>query len=84
VSGFFGMGPILLAMCDSERHLTLIYAFSVGAGMLAAGPLIHSFGAAGAAGAQIVSTGLVSMLSGRFARRQLHLPTTFMGIFRSP
>jgi O-antigen/teichoic acid export membrane protein len=84
VSGIFGMGPILLAMCDSERHLTLIYLLSVGAGILAAGPLIHSFGAAGAAGAQIVSTGLVSVLSGRFARRRLNLPMTFIGMFSSP
>lgn len=81
VGGFFGMGPILLAMCDSERQLTLIYVFSVGAGILAAFPLIHAFGAAGAAAAQIVSTGLVVLLSAAFARRRLDLPTTFLGSF---
>ena len=78
VFGLFGMGPILLAMADSERHLTKIYLFSVGCGVALALPLIWQFGAIGAAGAQIFSTGLTAYLSGRFARRQLGLGTTFL------
>ena len=78
VFGLFGMGPILLAMADSERHLTKIYLFSVGCGVALAFPLVWRFGAIGAAGAQISSTGLIAYLSGRFARRQLGLGTTFL------
>ncbi len=77
-AGFFGMGPILLAMCDSERHLSLIYLVAVGLGAASAVPLISAFGGAGAAGAQIISTGLIAALSGRFARRKLGLSTTFL------
>jgi len=78
VLGFFGMGPILLAMADSERHLTLIYLVAVSAGMVAAALLIPGFGALGAAAAQVLSTGTVAVLSGRFARRRLGLGTTFL------
>jgi O-antigen/teichoic acid export membrane protein len=77
-AGFFGMGPILLAMCDSERHLTLIYLVAVGLGAACAVPLIWQFGAAGAASAQIISTGLIAALSARFARRKLGLSATFL------
>lgn len=76
--GLFGMGPILLAMCDSERHLSLIYLVAIGCGVAVALPLIWQFGAIGAAAAQIVSTGLTGYLSSRFARRQLGLGTTFL------
>jgi O-antigen/teichoic acid export membrane protein len=80
------MGPILLAMADSERHLTKIYLIAVGSGVLLAIPLVWRFGAVGAAGAQIVSTGLIAYLSGRFARRKLGLGTTFMtgGLSEAP
>lgn len=78
VFGFFGMGPILLAMADSERHLTLIYVGALTAGVIAALLLIPEFGAAGAAVAQLFSTGTVAALSGRFARKRLGLGTTFL------
>lgn len=78
VFGFFGMGPILLAMADSERHLTLIYVGALAAGVIAALLLIPKFGAAGAAVAQLFSTGTVAALSGRFARKRLGLGTTFL------
>jgi O-antigen/teichoic acid export membrane protein len=78
VFGFFGMGPILLAMADSERHLTIIYLVAVGAGVVAAAFLIPLYGAVGAAAAQILSMGTVAALSGRFARRRLGLGTTFL------
>jgi O-antigen/teichoic acid export membrane protein len=78
VSGFFGMGPILLAMCNSERQLTRIYIVAILAGIGTAIPLTYSFGASGAALAQVVSTGLIAYLSGRFARRELGLSTTFV------
>ena len=78
VFGMFGMGPILLAMADSERHLTQIYLIAVGCGLALAFPMIWLFGAIGAAGAQVFSTGLTAFLSGRFARRQFGLGTTFM------
>jgi len=78
VLGFFGMGPILLAMADSERHLTVIYLVAVTAGVIAAGLLVPRYGANGAASAQVLSTGAVAVLSGRFARRRLGLGTTFL------
>jgi O-antigen/teichoic acid export membrane protein len=78
VLGFFGMGPILLAMADSERHLTIIYLVAVGAGVAAAALLVPRYGALGAAAAQVLSTGLVALLSGRFARKRLGLGTTFL------
>ena len=78
ILGFFGMGPILLAMADRERHLTLIYVVSVSAGVIAAALLIPLYGAVGAAAAQVLSTGLIAILSGRFARRRLGLGTTFL------
>jgi O-antigen/teichoic acid export membrane protein len=77
ILGFFGMGPILLAMADSERHLTLIYVVAVSAGVLAAALLIPRYGAVGAAAAQVLSTGMVGVLSNRFARKRLGLGTTF-------
>jgi O-antigen/teichoic acid export membrane protein len=76
--GFFGMGPILLAMAESERHLTLIYVSAVSGGVAAAAVLIPSFGAEGAAAAQVLSTGTVALLSAQFARRRLGLGTTFL------
>jgi O-antigen/teichoic acid export membrane protein len=78
IFGLFGMGPILLAMADSERHLTLIYLTAVGAGVVAAAVLIPAYGAVGAAVAQVLSTGSVAALSGRFARKRLGLGTTFL------
>jgi O-antigen/teichoic acid export membrane protein len=84
VLGFFGMGPIFLAMADSERHLTLIYLAAEVAGVIAAALLIPRMGAVGAASAQLLSTGAVAMLSGRFARRRLGLGTTFLARVNSP
>jgi O-antigen/teichoic acid export membrane protein len=78
IFGFFGMGPILLAMADSERHLTRIYVIAVTVGIIAALFLIRRFGASGAASAQILSMSMVAALSNRFARRQLGLGTTFV------
>ena len=78
VFGFFGMGPILLAMAGSERHLTLIYLVAVGAGIIAAALLVPRYGAVGAASAQVLSTGAIGVLSGLFARKRLGLGTTFL------
>jgi O-antigen/teichoic acid export membrane protein len=78
VFGFFGMGPILLAMCDKEKQLTGIYAVSVALGMLSAVPLIWMYGASGAAVAQLVSGSMIAFLSAQFARRQLGFGMTFI------
>ncbi len=83
VFAFFGMGPILLAMCEGERHLIRIYLFSVGLGMLAAIPMIMEFGPAGAAGAVILSNGSIGLLSWRWARRRLGVDSTLMPLLRS-
>jgi O-antigen/teichoic acid export membrane protein len=81
VFGFFGMGPILLAMVGGERPLTLIYVVAVGAGVVAAAFLVPRYGAVGAAAAQVLSTGGIGALSSRFARNRFGLSTTFL--FRS-
>jgi O-antigen/teichoic acid export membrane protein len=78
VVGFFGMGPILLAMAESERHLTLIYIAAEALGVATAFLLIPRFGAVGAAAAQAISTGTVAALSDRFSRRRLGVGTTFL------
>lgn len=82
VFAFFGMGPILLAMCEGERELIKIYVVSVGLGLIAAAPLIAIFGAAGAAVAQIVSLGAIGLLSRRHARNVLGVDVTFLPLIR--
>ncbi|MCL6697368.1 lipopolysaccharide biosynthesis protein [Sphingomonas sp. NSE70-1] len=83
VFAFFGMGPILLAMCEGERHLIRIYLFSVGLGMLAAVPLIMEFGPAGAAAAIILSNGSTGFLSWRWGLRRLGVDSTLLPLLRS-
>lgn len=75
---FFGMGPILLAMCHGERALTRIYLAAVGLGAASAVPLIHAYGAAGAAAAQILSMTVIGFLSWRYGRRTLGVDVTFL------
>ena len=79
----FGMGPILLAMCEGERQLIRIYLLSVGLGMLAAIPLIKQFGAAGAAAAMVLSNGSIGFLSWRWGQRRLGVDLTFLPLLRS-
>ena len=69
--GLFGMGPVLLAMCDGERHLIKVYAWSVGLGLLAGIPLIRTAGASGAATAMIISSTLVGAFSWVYGKRRL-------------
>jgi O-antigen/teichoic acid export membrane protein len=78
VAACFGLGPTLLAMCDSERHLMKICALSVTAGVVAAVPLIQLYGAAGAGLAAIVSGTLIALFSQRFARRSLNLDPSIL------
>jgi O-antigen/teichoic acid export membrane protein len=82
VSACFGLGPTLLAMCDSEKHLMKICALSVAAGVVAAVPLIQLYGAAGAGIATIVSGGLIALFSQRFARRSLNLDPSLLSFRR--
>jgi O-antigen/teichoic acid export membrane protein len=67
----FGMGPILLAMCDGERDLIRIYLIAVGAAVLAAIPMTLAWGGAGAAAGPLVSASLIGLMSRRYARREL-------------
>lgn len=80
--GFFGMGPILLAMCDDERALFKIYLIAVATAIVCAVPLITFYGSTGAALAQLVSLGLIGLLSRWRARRTLGLELTFLGYAR--
>ena len=71
IYALFGMGPILLAMCDGERDLIRIYAIAVGSALAAAIPLTMTWGGAGAAAGPLVSATLIGLLSRRYARREL-------------
>jgi O-antigen/teichoic acid export membrane protein len=76
------MGPILLALCNGERHLIKIYLLAVGTAVAAAIPLIQAFGASGAAAAQIVSVAIIGIFSWRYARNVLGLEITCIGLRR--
>ena len=82
--GLFGLAPVLLAMADSEAHLAKVYAVALAVGALSAVILVPSFGLSGAAAAQLISTGMVALLSARFAKRRLSLGTTFLGATLAP
>lgn len=83
VTACFGLGPTLLAMCDSERHLMRICALSVVIGIAAAIPLIDAYGAAGAGGATVISGLLIALFSQRFARRSLGLDPSILSVGRT-
>ena len=76
----FGMGPILLAMCDGERDLIRIYLLAVGAAVAAAIPLTMTWGGAGAAAAPMISAGLIGLMSRRYARRELGVEITALPV----
>jgi O-antigen/teichoic acid export membrane protein len=82
--GLFGMGPILLSMCQVERKLLTIYAVSTVAGFAAAYPLIIRHGATGAALAMILSNGLIGLLSWSVGRTQIGVDATFLPLLRRP
>jgi O-antigen/teichoic acid export membrane protein len=72
----FGMGPILLAMCDGERDLIRIYLIAVGAAVVAAIPMTMAWGGAGAAAGPLVSASLIGLMSRRYSRRELGVEIT--------
>jgi len=80
--GIFGMGPILLAMCEGERHLIKIYILSVGLAVLAAIPLVIAFGAPGAAAAMVISNFLIGFFSWRYGKTRLGVDSTFTPLLR--
>lgn len=82
VYGLFGMGPILLSMCEGERKLFTIYVVANVAGVIAAYPLIMLHGATGAAIAMIVSNGLIAFLSWNVGRTDLGVDSTFLPLLR--
>ena len=79
VYAVFGMGPVLLAMCDGERDLIRIYLIAVGTAVAAAIPLTLAWGGAGAAAAPMLSAFLIGLMSRRYARRTLSLEITALG-----
>lgn len=80
---FFGMGPILLAMCDGERDLIRIYAIAVGCAVAAAIPLTVVWGGTGAAAAPIISATAIGVMSRRYAKRQLGVEITAARLLNS-
>ena len=82
IFGFFGMGPIMLAMCHGERQLIRIYLLSVGLAAMAAVPLVIALGATGAAIAFVISNGLIGLLSWRYGKQNLGVDCTFLPLLR--
>ena len=82
--GYFGMGPVMVAMCEGERHLIKIYLVSVSIGVAAAVPLVMAYGASGAAAATIVSIGMIGLLSWRYGKSRLGVDCTFWPLLRRP
>jgi O-antigen/teichoic acid export membrane protein len=80
---FFGMGPILLAMCGGERQLIRIYAVAIGVAIAAAIPLTILWGGAGAAAGPLVSGCLIGWMSRRYARRELGVEITAVRMVKS-
>jgi O-antigen/teichoic acid export membrane protein len=78
----FGMGPILVAMCEGDRALIKIYIVSVGIGIVAAVPLIMAFGAGGAAAATVITSSLIGFFSWSYGRRRLGVDSTFLPLLR--
>jgi len=76
IYGFFGMGPILLAMCDGERDLIRIYVIAVGSALLAAIPMTMAWGGPGAAAGPLISASLIGLMSRRYARREFGIEIT--------
>ncbi len=83
IYAFFGMGPILLAMCDGERDLIRIYAIAVAAAVAAAIPMTKAWGGVGAALGPLISASLIGLMSWRYARRVLGLEVTSVRLLRS-
>jgi O-antigen/teichoic acid export membrane protein len=82
VYGLFGMGPILLSMCEGERKLFTIYVVATVAGVVAAYPLIVLHSATGAAIAMIVSNALIAFFSWNVGRTDLGVDSTFFPLLR--
>jgi O-antigen/teichoic acid export membrane protein len=82
VYGLFGMGPIMLSMCEREQKLFTIYFVSTATGVAVSYPLIIAHGAAGAAIAMIASSGLVGLLSWYVGRVDLGVDSTIVSLFR--
>lgn len=80
IYALFGMGPILLAMCDGERDLIRIYLIAVGAAVAAAIPMTLAWGGAGAAAAPMISAILIGAMSRRYARRELGVEITALPV----
>ena len=76
IYSLFGMGPILLAMCEGERDLIRIYAIAIGTAVAAAIPMTMAWGGGGAAAGPLISATLIGWMSHRYARRELGLEIT--------
>jgi len=82
VFGAFGMGPILLAMCEGERDLIRIYSVAVAMAFLAALPMTIAWGGTGAAAAAVISNGLIGIMSWRYGRRELGVEISAVSLMK--
>lgn len=78
----FGMGPIMLAMGHREKALTKIYVIAIICAVAVAAALVRPYGAAGVAVGQLVSLGLIALLSWRDGRRNLDVDCSIFGLMR--
>jgi len=82
VYAFFGMGPILLAMCGGERHLIKIYVVAVGAGIIVAAALTLLLGAAAAASGAILTAVIIGVGSRNYGRKELGVDISVLALIR--
>lgn len=81
VSGFFGVGFVLLPMAQAERELTWCFALSVAIGIACAIPLISVAGATGAAAAAVIGSLTNGLAAAYFAGSRLGIRITAVGTF---
>lgn len=81
VSGFFGVGFVLLPMAHAERELTLCFALSVVIGIACATPLISVAGASGAAAAAVIGSLTNGVAAAYFAGSRFGMRITAVGTF---
>ena len=80
VSGFFGVGPILLSMGGGERDLTKAYALSLIVAVGAAIPLVMRYGATGAAAASVAGAVVLNLIAWHSIRSRFGLDCSLLGL----
>jgi O-antigen/teichoic acid export membrane protein len=79
LTGFFGVGSMLLAMGGGERDLTVAYAFSLTVAGATAIPLVLLHGATGAAAAAIAGAAVLNFFVWRAIKHRFGIDCSLFG-----